>query len=113
MTDSAAAPRPSRRGKILLRILLGLLIFFFLAFEGLAFSQAWSLTHYAPVDTRTTRIREIHTWMDRARLLLLGPKIRRMANVRTPAEYQLPWSTTTFVNAFGKHLEAWCIPGQP
>ena len=90
-------------------VLLALAI---VAFNGIAFLHAWALTHYAPVDTRSTRLREIQTWSDKARLLLLGPTIRRMANTNTPALFKLPYRTVIFPGANGTRLEAWSIPGE-
>jgi len=50
--------------------------------------------------------------LDMARLYLVGPTIRRMANTMTPAQYQLPYRTVTFPGAGGARLEAWCVPGE-
>ena len=96
-----------------LQITLAFLAVLFLIFNAIAWLHAWSITHYAPVNARTTRALEIQTFSDKAWLLLHGPTIRRMANTITPAQYQLPYSTVTFPGSAGARLEAWRIPGQP
>jgi alpha-beta hydrolase superfamily lysophospholipase len=103
----------TRRWKRLRRLVFALLTFVFVVFNGIAFLHAWAITHYAPVETRTTRLREIHTWTDKARLLVLGPTIRRMANTKTPADFQLPYDSLAFPGARGARLAAWRVPGQP
>lgn len=108
-----SALTPSRRWSRLRALSLGLIIFVFVGLNGVAFTHAWAITHYAPADTRSTRLREINTWQDKARLILLGPTIRRMANRTTPAQSQLPYETHTFAGSRGMKLDAWCIPGQP
>ena len=75
---NAPVTAKSRRWKRLRLIGAGLLAFIFLALNGIAYTHAWAITHYAPVDTRTTRLHEIHTWTDKARLIVLGPTIRRI-----------------------------------
>ena len=107
-----AAPAKSRwRRARQVFLLLGALLF--VAFNALAFLHAWSITHYARTDIRSTRLREVRTSFDKARLLLLGPSIRRMANTKTPAEFQLPFEERTLADAHGQRLAAWRIPGQP
>ncbi len=95
------------------RACLALLAVFILAFNGIAYLHAWAITHYAPVDSRTTRLREINTWTDKARLIILGPTVRRMANKLTPGQFQLPYRPVDFPGAGGARLQAWVIPGQP
>jgi pimeloyl-ACP methyl ester carboxylesterase len=101
---------PQRRA---LRVLLVLGLLLFLAFNALAFLHARSITHYAPTDIRSTRLREVRTTLDKARLLILGPSIRRMANTKTPAELRLPFEDRSFPNRRGQRLAAWRIPGRP
>ncbi len=104
---------PRNYWRRLRKISLTLLTILFLVFNAIAFLHAWAITHYAPVDARTTRVREIQTGADKARLILLGPTIRRMANTMTPATFQMPYRTVTFPGSTGARLEAWCVPGQP
>lgn len=103
----------SRHSKRFRRCGVAFLAFVFFALNGIAYTHAWAITHYAPVDTRTTRLREIHHWTHKARLIVLGPTIRRMANKLTPAQFQLPFRTHTFSGSRGARLDALCIPGLP
>lgn len=107
------APTSKKPGRRALRALLVLGLLLFIAFNALAFLHARSITHYAPADIRSTRLREVRTSFDKARLLILGPSIRRMANTKTPAELQLPFEDRTFPGTNGQRLAAWRIPGQP
>src|SRR4051812_16740075 len=83
--NTAPVSKPRNLWRRLSRVTLGLLAVLLLVFNGIAFLHAWAITHYAPVNARTTRLREVHTATDKARLILLGPTIRRMANTTTPA----------------------------
>jgi len=112
-TEPQPAPTSKKPRRRALRALLVLGLLLFIAFNALAFLHARSITHYAPTDTRSTRLREVRTSFDKARLLILGPSIRRMANTKTPAELQLPFEDRKFPGARGQHLAAWRIPGQP
>ncbi len=107
-----AAPLPiwNRWPRRLLWAFFGLLVLLFLALNGIAFLHARAITHYAPVDVRSTRLREVRSWSDKARLVLLGATIRRMENRFTPAEQKLPYSTVNFPGGGGQRLEAWVIP---
>jgi alpha-beta hydrolase superfamily lysophospholipase len=105
-----AKRRPWRRFFI---VSLALAATLFLLLNWIAFMQAWSITHYAPNDARTTRYMQLRTNLDKARLLVVGPTIRRMANTRTPAQYGLPYETVSFTGAHGVRLEAWRVAGQP
>ena len=105
-------PKPALRRR-LAQIALAFLVVLFLSFNAIAWLHAWSITHYAPVDARTTRALEVRTTADKVSLLLHGPTIRRMANTTTPAQYNLPYHSLAFPGSNGARLEAWCIPGQP
>lgn len=110
---STSTVHPKSRWRRARQVLLALGIVLFVAFNALAFLHAWSITHYVPVDMRTTRFREIRTGWDKTRLITLGPSIRRMANTKTPSEFQLPFEDRSFPGANGQRLAAWRIPGQP
>lgn len=113
MTTTTPALTARFRWHHLRRIGLLLLAVLILAFNGIAYMHAWAITHYAAVDTRTTRIREINSWTAKMQLLLAGPKIRRMENKSTPEQFRLPYRTITFPGSQGMLLQAWRIPGQP
>lgn len=108
-------PKPVKRRFWRRLCVLGLLLcaVLFLAFNAIAFTQAWSITHYAPNNARTTRLMQVQTKMDKARILVVGPTIRRMVNTTTPAQYGLPYETVSFTGARGARLEAWRVAGQP
>ena len=110
-----AAPKPPTRRlwRRFCLVSLAILAVLFLTFNAIAFMQAWSITHYAPTNTRTTRLREVSTSLDKARLLFVGPTVRRMANTSTPDQHNLPYRSEHFTGAKGSQLEAWHIPGEP
>jgi alpha-beta hydrolase superfamily lysophospholipase len=91
-------------------IILGLLIF--LIFNVMTFAEAWGMTHYRPVDARTTRIAEGKDPWAKIRFLFTGPTVRRMQNTRTPADHGLTYTTREIRNPRRQKLETWCIPAR-
>jgi len=106
-------PPPAKPRRSLLRCLtfLGFLLGLLLTaiFGAMTWAQAWGMTHYQPVDARSTRAREL-TSAGKARFLFTGPTVRRMSNVHTPDQRGLMFSTKVFRNARGQRIEAWEIP---
>lgn len=113
MTTTTPPLAAGNRWHHLRRIGLLLLAVVIIALNGIAYMHAWAITHYAPVDTQTTRVREVDGWSAKLRLLLAGPKIRRMENKATPAQFRMSYSTITFPGSQGSMLEAWRIKGKP
>jgi alpha-beta hydrolase superfamily lysophospholipase len=83
----------------------------FVIFNVMTFAEAWGMTHYQSVDTRSTRVRELNEW-GKLRFLFTGPTVRRMQNTSTPADQGLAFTTKQIRNARGQHLETWCIPAR-
>jgi alpha-beta hydrolase superfamily lysophospholipase len=90
-------------------MILGLVAF--LLFNVMTFAEAWGMTHYRPVDLRTTRAAELGAW-GKIRFLFTGPTVRRMQNTKTPADHGLTYTTRQIRNARGQKLETWCIPSR-
>lgn len=80
----------------------------FAAVAAMTFAQAWSMTHYQPEWSRSTRLRELNGW-DKARLLCCGPTIRRQSNKATPRDFGLNFETRHFRGAREFQIEAWRI----
>jgi hypothetical protein len=87
------------------RLLVALLVLFVLL-NALAFAQAWSMLHFVPSGTRTPVPERLGT-LDKARVLLLGVRIPKPVNDRTP---DLPYETVKFRTKDGLTLEGWWIP---
>lgn len=80
----------------------------FTAIAAMTFAQAWSMTHYQPAATRSTRLGELDFW-GRARLLSCGPVIRRQSNTQTPRDFGMSFETRRFRGAHDLEIEAWRI----
>jgi uncharacterized protein len=109
-TDPTTKSRRWMRRGVWVLALLAILVG--IAFAGITFVQARAMTHYAPVDIRTTRLHEakgIRVW----RLLLSGPAVRRQANTRNPEDFGMRFSTAHIKGAHGLELEIWRIQGRP
>jgi hypothetical protein len=83
----------------------------FVALNGMAFMQAWSMMHYEPAAARTTWIRELSVW-DKTRLLFQGPTVRRQSNTKTPGDHGMEFWIERFPGAHGISLEAWRVDGR-
>jgi len=87
------------------RLLAALLVLFVLA-NALAFAQAWSMLHFIPSGTRTPVPEKLGA-LAKARVLLLGVRIPKPVNDRTP---DLPYEAVRFPTRDGLTLEGWWIP---
>ena len=67
-------------------ILLGVL-----ALNGLAWQQAWAMTHYAPAGAPPPTI-EALSWREKVRVLLLGLAVARPRNQHTPRNVGLSYT---------------------
>src|SRR4051794_36409098 len=102
----AAASRvalPRRRRAI--RVICGFALLVVVGFSAITFAQAWSMTHYAPTDSWTTRLAELSVW-GKVRAVVCGPVIRRQINVKTPADVGLTYETIPLHGPGGLRLEA-------
>jgi hypothetical protein len=80
----------------------------FAAVTAMTFAQAWSMTHYQPDWSRSTRLRELNGW-DKVRLLCCGPTIRRQSNTQTPRDFGMAFETRHFRGAQDLRIEAWRV----
>ena len=82
----------------------GLAVVGLLAFNGVAWMQAWNLTHYAPAGTVPSRPPEQLSWSERAWTILTGAQVPRPAPppfLRAgPAPFTIPLPS-------GEHLQVW------
>lgn len=76
----------------------------------LAFMQARAMTRFVESGERTARPEELGV-LEKIAVMLSGVHIVRLANHRTPADLQLPFTTHRYPNPDGLTLEAWHVPG--
>lgn len=96
--------RQHRRLTIGLAVLLALV-----AFNVVAFNQAWSMTHFAASGTRTARPEELG-FLDKVQVALIGVRLPKPANALDPAHKGLKFETVRFGGASGAELEGWFVP---
>ena len=83
----------------------------FLAVNAIACMQARALLHYGPAGQNTPGIEEL-TAGEKLRTILLGARVPRPENRRSPAD--LGWAyEVASIAAAGGPLEAWVLPGEP
>ena len=90
------------RNRRWVRRLLGLLFLLFVGLNGVAFMQAWRLTHFVAAGPRAPRPEQLSAGQ-RLRLVLTGLPTPRPRNDSVPA---LPYQTVRFPSPNGT-LEAW------
>ncbi|MDQ2805793.1 MAG: alpha/beta fold hydrolase [Chloroflexota bacterium] len=100
-------PRISRRGWLMGRLLSALL-----AFNGIAWMQAWNLTYYAPAGTMPSRPPEQLSLPERAWTILTGVQVPRPENTAplaagVSAAVPLPYATARIPLPGGEWLEVW------
>lgn len=92
------------RGKIVLLMLL----FLFLALNGLAFLHARAFTHYGTSSDHVKHVENL-AWKDKLRVFLTGLSPSRPENTRKPW-FWTRYSTHTYDSTDGVTLEAWYLP---
>ncbi len=103
MIDKHSRRRPNRRKLLLLLLLCG-----FVLLNGIAWMQAWAMTHYAPGGERTAKP-EALSLSGKVRAVLGGVTVTRPENSHTPAEIDLEYHPRT-IDVEGGYLEAWFVP---
>ena len=104
-------PRPRKRW---FRRLLWCALAAVVLLNALAFSEAWSMTHYITSGARTKSLEKL-TLGEKCRILLLGPTVTRPQNKLNPADYRLDTRTVYLESSGGHRVEAWrtIVPGAP
>lgn len=96
--------RLTGRSLALITVLVGVV-----GFNALAFMQTWAMTHYSLSGVPTARPEDL-SLLDKAKAVLLGAQVPRPANVRTPADVGLPYSTIMLpVSGTAQTLEGWLV----
>ncbi|HUS14914.1 MAG TPA: alpha/beta fold hydrolase [Chloroflexia bacterium] len=96
--------RTVTRGRVLL---IGLLAF--LGFNGVAWMQAWTLTHYVEAGPPAPHI-EALSLAQRVSAVLFGVRVPRPRNLHTPADVGLDYETHRIPVEDGGSLEGWYVP---
>jgi len=91
-----------------LRSLLALLVLVAIVPNGLAYIHARGMTHFVDSGERTPSPGQLSR-LGKLRVALLGVRIPRPANTRTPEDVGLAFETRRFAGEMGD-LEAWVIP---
>lgn len=86
--------------------MLWMLVFVFIGLNVLAFSQAWSMTHYVVSGEKTKSLERLTTW-EKCKILTTGPTVTRPQNKLKPADYGLELRTVAIASTDGISLEAW------
>lgn len=71
-----------------------------------------ALLYFVSEGERTKAPEELSA-MERLQVLMTGARIPRPVSERTPAEFELPFETSTVSTADGHHLEVWTVVGGP
>src|SRR6266568_4926248 len=88
-----------------LALLLALLVL-----NGVAWMQAWAMTHYAPAGTRTPKPEDL-TFAEKIGTIFTGVTVTRPRNEHSPADSGLRYETRTIpVGQASGALEAWYVP---
>jgi pimeloyl-ACP methyl ester carboxylesterase len=98
---AAVRRRPGRTALLALAVLL-------VAGNGVAFVQAWSMTHLVPGGSKTLSPEKL-TSLGKLRVLLTGIRVPRPVDTTTPADLRVPF-TTRHVASDGLDLEVWAVP---
>jgi uncharacterized protein len=91
------------------KFLLAFLLAAFIALNGVAWMQAWAMTHYAPAGQRTTAIEALSP-PEKAWIVLTGVSNPRPQNSLTPHDIGLDYETRSIEVDGGGTLEAWYVP---
>ena len=102
---------PARRGRRIgpRRLAVAILVLAVLGLNGVAWMQAWTMTHYTASGARTPPP-EALSWPARAWTVLTGVSIPRPQNTQTPADLGLAYEVRRIALPTGETLEAWWVP---
>ncbi|MDQ3930728.1 MAG: hypothetical protein M3328_16475, partial [Chloroflexota bacterium] len=81
----------------------------FIALNGVAWMQAWAMTHYAPAGQRTAPIEALSP-PEKAWIVLTGVSNPRPQNYFTPRDVGLDYETRSIEVEGAGTLEAWYAP---
>lgn len=82
----------------------------FLILNYMAYRQVWAMTHFVRKDASRTAPPEALSKAAKLKILFTGVTIPRPENTKTPADFNLTFSTHRFNGALGTKLEAWQVP---
>jgi alpha-beta hydrolase superfamily lysophospholipase len=91
------------------KFLLASLLAAFIALNGVAWMQAWAMTHYAPAGQRTAAIEALSP-PEKAWIVLTGVSNPRPQNSLTPRGVGLDYETRAIEVDGGGTLEGWYVP---
>jgi hypothetical protein len=91
------------------RLLALMIIAGVLTLNGVAWMQAWAMTHYLPAGQRTPKPEALSPG-EKISAIITGVKVPRPQNERTPADVGLSFEVHTIDIAGGESLEAWYVP---
>ena len=97
--------RPKRKSP--LRVVLKILLGFFVLFNAILFMQAYRLTYFYEIGEVPLQKPELMTTSEKLSAALLGVQIPKKAVVYTPL---MPYQTITLTDSEGLKLEGWYVP---
>jgi len=80
-----------------------------LTLNGVAWMQAWAMTHYLPAGQRTPKPEALSPG-EKISAIITGVKVPRPQNERTPADVGLSFEVRTIDVGVDESLEAWHVP---
>lgn len=97
-------PQATWRKLLLVTILVGLFLL-----NGIAWVQAWSMTHYASSGQRTPKPEEL-SLPQKAWAIVSGVTVPKPTNTHDPSVIDREHETRNIPLQDGSHLEAWYVP---
>jgi alpha-beta hydrolase superfamily lysophospholipase len=94
------------------RSIVAVLLLALIALNGIAFMQAWAMTHFVPAGQRTPAIESL-SLPQKAWTIVAGVTVPRPQNNSTPANFGLSYEIRRIDAAHGEWLEAWFVPSVP
>lgn len=104
MGDSDSRRRTNPRRLLLAVTLSGLVLL-----NGIAWMQAWAMTHYASAGQRTAKP-EALSLSEKTWAMLTGVTVTRPVNSHTPGDVGLDYVSRTVDMEGSDYLEAWFVP---
>ena len=101
-------PVPKRRRRWWRAVLL-LVVLAIVGLNGLAFVQAWGMTHFVVGGPKTAGPEKLSRWAE-AGVLLTGVRVPRPVDAATPADVGLPFTVGHVASTDGVTLETWRVP---